>query len=1391
MPTDLQVYSSFVPPGLVARLVSPGSQVERAGPPGPRSWGLGGAEAASVELEGVLLFADISGFTRLAEKLAPGGADGAEELTRVVNEWFGRLIERVKSHGGESVKFVGDALLAAWIRDQEPAAETVCRASRCALEILDDLAESGLEERYNLSLRGGIGAGGLVLARIGGVGDRWEVVVAGEAVAEFTLALAEAPKRTMVLSPRARRWAVDRIVGDGAARGCLVLKGVHGAGVVRPAVPPSFDETWIPLLRAHVSLAIREHLRSGLDAWISERRTVTVLFFNLCRLDWHAPGAIFKLHRALVSIQESLDTHGAVLDKVSIDEKGTTVMAALGLPSHDVPTPGIVALDLAFSVQDHLEPMGLGCSVGIGTGTVFCGLVGNANRREYTLIGDVVNVAARLMKVLPEAVICDHETFQATRNRARFKALEPISVSRDLRRVHPYQVLNLQDDEEESTPAWNPAFGRAEELDLVDTALLSVLDGRTSTLLFHGEMGMGKSLLVREMERRAEERGIRILDGAGQWLLRGNAYHPWSTVFCSMMGIRPEDPAEVRIRRLEEYLERWPRLAPMAPLLYPVIHVGERDSTETRRLEGAARVERTHQILVRLLEERALDGPLAVVLEDAQWMDSASWQLAWEVSQRVRPLLLVVSTRPLPEPVPKGFQDLSTSSTTVHTWLRPLANDAILRIVCTRLGIRECPAPVVSWVYKRSGGNPLFAEELVRFLVTSRLLVVEKGEVQSSPDDSLLASIPLPDSLTSIMIARVDRLQPRQILLLKSASVIGGAFDLPTLRRLWAYRPDREKLEDDLRILEKHEYIARVGTGGLALFSFVQNSLPEALYNLMSREDRRVLHRVVAEIYVSDLASAPRRPDAVLAHHWSLAEDHSRAVVHLEKAGDQAIRAGAFREAIDFYRKAQVHADRLDPAVASEVPSQRRARWDTCLGDAHFALGDLERGRSHYQNALGRLGMSLPTTRVGLGAWSTMQAVVHVLISILPARLYEVPAAERLRYVEAAQSMERLAERNFYTDPLFWLATGLACANLVQRAGKPWTLARPFGVVGFLLANLRFSWLADRYFARAAQVGESQDDPVGLAVVLYIQAACDIGFGAWDRARAANVRALEVCRGYGDTQQEAMVQTELAMVAYYQSQYRKAAESYADLLLSARSRSNLQHEAWALYGLGQCGLSTGRLQEAVTHIRQALALLARVSDMVSVFICQGMLAALHQRLGEHEAAAAAAEEAEQCLKKLPVPLVMAMYEGYAGLAEYHLGTWRMALASGVGDTRLLRTNAQRAVRAFRRFALAFPFAVPRRDVLVGQLDWLEGAPRKAREAWTLAAQRAVHLGMPLEQALAWHHLGVSGDRSDPLRRRHIQEAREMYRRLGCPWYLARLESEADQDPGPAEEAFSA
>ncbi|MBI5290778.1 MAG: AAA family ATPase [Chloroflexi bacterium] len=676
------------------------------------------------------LLADISGFTALAERLAQAGPAGAEELTRLLNGYFGQLIDLIAAHGGDVVKFAGDALLALWPADSgggPPALRTAAlRAEQCGLQIQKTLQEYTAAGGLRLSMRLSVAAGEVFTAQLGGVNQRWELLVAGEPIVQVSAANKQAQPGQVVVAPGA--WALTQSACRGVAlppqpQGSPeVLEAVLFPVPLRPAAAPPLSPEAEAALRTYIPPAVLSRLAAGQTAWLAELRRITVVFINLPDLNSRtAPAQAQEIVQAL---QSDAHRYEGSINKLNVDDKGASLVVATGLPPLAHEDDAARGVQAALAMRDSLRKLGARCHIGIATGRAFCGSVGNDTRREYTMVGGVVNLAARLMQAATDDVLCDAATHQAASAGLDFTSLPAITVKGRTEPVPVYRPLpGGKQAARRPQPATSSGIvGRVAERALLAELIPALtLHRQSSLVIIEGEAGIGKSRLIGDLRRQAEARHARVLMASGSAIERATVYHAWRPVFNELFGLDPLAEPDARRESVLRQLGDRPQLLRLAPLLSGLLSLDMPDNDLTAEMAGQSRADNIRLALLQLLQAAAAK-PLTLIVEDAHWLDSASWALTALAAERVRPLLLVVATRPLGDPanpsaetaaLPSAYMELIRTPGAHRLQLAALSPEETVSLVRSRLGVTSLPEAVSAFIRDKAEGHPFFSEELV------------------------------------------------------------------------------------------------------------------------------------------------------------------------------------------------------------------------------------------------------------------------------------------------------------------------------------------------------------------------------------------------------------------------------------------------------------------------------------------------------------------------------------------------------------------------------------------------------------------------------------------------------------------------------------------------------
>jgi class 3 adenylate cyclase/tetratricopeptide (TPR) repeat protein len=1320
-------------------------------------------DAPGVErFSAAVLFADISGFTPLAERLGQRGPAGAEELSGLLNAYFAELMALIAEHGGEVISFAGDGLLAVWpaTGENQDLAQATCRAGRCALAVQSTLHGYLTLDGLRLSLRIGVGAGEVIGLHVGGVGGRWQLLLSGAPLVQGGLAQQQAARGEVVVSSEAWELAQNACTGQRLPKGGVRLRTAEASMSSRPGSRPTqdFGEA---VLHAYVPEVVRARLAAGQAEWLAELRPVTAVFLNLLDADPAAADQLEPLQLVMATVQPILQRYEGNLKQLVVDDKGLTLIAVFGLPPLAHEDDPARAARAALVAQAALRELGVRCAIGLATGRAFCGAVGNDLHREYDVIGEVMNLAARLMQAAPEGILCDAATHRAAQSRLRFQDLPAISVKGMAAPVVVFRPV------EPSRTTHNPRtmLGRTDERVELAERVRALEEGTSGLVMIEGEPGIGKSRLLTDLLEQAHARGVRTLAGTGDAIEKATPYHAWRPVFIALFDLAGVDEAEERRGRVLARVQADPTMARLAPLLNSVLPLELPDNELTAQLTGEVRADNTRELLVQLLQAAATGpsgpaSPLLLVLDDAHWFDSASWALTRQVVAQVSPLLLVLATRPQVEPLPDDYRRLRQDRATGCLRLEPLGAHDVLTLVCDRLGVRRLPEPVAGLIEERAQGNPFFSEELAYALRDAGLIRITDGTCTIAPGAGDLSSVSFPDTMQGVVAARIDRLAPGQELALKVASVIGRLFAFRLLRDIHPIEADRGGLRGYLDDLQRQDFTVLDTPEPDLAYLFKHVVTQEVAYSLLLSAQRRQLHRAVAEWYeqtqVDDLASLY----PLLAYHWGRAEEPTNTLAYLELAGDQALRVGAYQEAVDFLTDAVSLAETIQPAPAA----LRQARWHRQLGDAYMGLGRLPESRQHADQAVALLGSPVPTTPLRLLGDLTQQALQQSLHRIWPVWLVPGAPTARSAALEATRAFERLAFLNYYANAKGpGISAVLHAVNLAERAGPSPELARAYATMSVAAGVVGLHVLARSYARKALRIARTENDLPALAFVLVATSTYHSTVGNWTTAREGFLEGLGIAERLGDQRRWGELAAGVAVAMYFQGEFDRLVGWEAEMHRMASHADDPQRQVHAILGKIWYLMPQGRTELAVQELQEATRLLAGRGSRTDEIIIYGVLALAHWRRRDEEQARRAAQRAASLIAQSR-PTAAYMLEGYAGVTEVYLDLWM------AGDQTAARP-ARQARAALRRFARTFRTARPRAWLYEGLAAYHLGRSRQAVAAWTTSLKTAERLAMPYEQGRAHYELGRHLPPGHPGRQGHLRHACELFADVGASYEL--------------------
>jgi predicted ATPase len=560
--------------------------------------------------------------------------------------------------------------------------------------------------------------------------------------------------------------------------------------------------------------------------------------------------------------------------------------------------------------------------VGIATGVVVVG----GEVVEHDVAGDTPNLAARLQSLAePGQIVLGGATRRLIGDLFRLTDLGPQTVKGFDEPVEAFAVEGAAVTEsrfEAARRGLTDLVGRVTESALLRDRLYQAWAGAGQIVLLSGEAGIGKSRLAAQLAAEvADEPHTRLRYQCSPYH-RDSVLHPFVVQLGRAARLAAEDPAETQLDKLEAALAP-ARIAETAPLFASLLSIPTGERYPPLALSAAQQRRLTLAALLDQLEALARKKPVLMLLEDAHWADATSLEVLDLTVERVRalPVLVIITFRPEYEALWTGLSHVTSIA------LDRLA-PAEIETLAEHVAGRPLPPEVTAQIVAKTDGVPLFVEELTKAVLEGGLLVAgPQGWHLEGP----LPPFAIPATLQDSLAARLDRLAPvKEIAQIGAA--IGREFSYLLLRAV-AGRDERA-LRAGLVQLEEAELLFRSGMPPDARYTFKHALVQDTAYETLLRSRRQMLHRQIADVLRGEFPAVAAAEPELVAHHLTQAGLDEPAIEWWGKAGDQAIRRSAFKEAAAHLGKAIELADKPAATTLSAASGSIRLRLQTRLGNA-------------------------------------------------------------------------------------------------------------------------------------------------------------------------------------------------------------------------------------------------------------------------------------------------------------------------------------------------------------------------------------------------------------------------------------------------------------------------
>lgn len=958
-------------------------------------------------------------------------------------------------------------------------------------------------------------------------------------------------------------------------------------------------DTALDLMRERLATLIQP------EAARDERKRVTVLFADVKgytalseNLDPEDVANI--MNRLFEAVTVEIHRYGGTIDKYA----GDAVMALFGAPqaleNHEemAARASLAMQEVIRKFSNDLEQsrgFRLQMRIGLNTGEVLAGLVGGLRARSYTVMGDTVNLAARLESAAPVGGILASEfTTRKLHNIFNLSDPEKIQVKGKSDDITVYQIMGIRKQRGRVRGLDGlhaPMIGRDAELAQLQESFRKALRERHwEAAAILGEAGMGKTRLQRELLEwvEANHPQTRILVSRSFNHTRTTPYHFIAELIRGLFNLSRESDTITAVNHLNAALdilepnitesERSYQIGSLASILGIVLA-----NDPMANLEPEQRRDRTYLSLERIFIAAAKLSPLLILIDDLHWADVLSLDFMSRLLQLIAQkeledgqAFMLVLSRPAENP--------SSSLSQVQTLLGqpPFSTTHLVNLdteqagsLITQLLDQEMPADLRDMIIDQAQGNPFYVEEVLRSLIEDGTLK-KNGSWKITQN---VADIRIPPSVQDVLAARIDRLAPEDKVITQQAAIIGRIFWQDILNRI----TESDTVEPTLLLLELRQLADRMNESKLAEdweWVFNHGLIQEVAYSSVPRSMRRTVHEQVAILLEEQLGDQTAFLIPLIANHYEQAEITDKAVEYLGRAGKQAGDQFANQEAVSFFSRGLRLLDSQEETVFL-TRKQLQQKYDLLLGrvKAYHLMGL----RTEQKSDLNKLDF----------------------------------IAKRLKNAEkqATVALEFATYYEMTSDFATAVSKATEAADLAKAANAPDLLVSSYTAQALSLARQGRFDEAKALTKESQKIAQENNNPSGEAVSLAHMGIVHFYVGEFNEAKDVLEQSLEIARSLNDLSRQTSSLNNLVGTYHALGDYAKAIACCEEALDLVRIVGNRANEATIVNNLGAMYHALGYLEEAREHHATALRQAQLLNNKLAESMASGNLSLVLQDLG--------------------------------------------------------------------------------------------------------------------------------------------------------------------------------